>query len=258
MQIEFSEIIWLLGGILVLLSWFRKVPVWLGWLGFLTPMAVYTFNTGITTQLEWIYLWIAGALLVVVSWLPKVHHAFGWTGLYITLTAAGLEWIAHQARVYWAEPFVVITPEMDLLIYSFLGYSLTNEWYLRFIKRDPVLRQQVDYINYLHSMFIYWQKHPANEAYKKRAHIFWIRSFKEFVRLWEMMGSMLARAVLLSVLGFLLFTANYYNTQTEFNFILFSCNWFYAWCIYLFVVGLPLYFIQERFHDLRIMVSERE
>jgi len=254
---DYYQVIWFIGCVLVLLSWYKKIPVWVGWLGFLAPTIISGLITGFNNSLEFMYLWITGAVLIVISWLPIVHRVFGWTGLFLSVIASGMEWIASVARYHFPEPFVLFSSEIDLVLYLFIGLILSNEGLCRYIKRSPKLMQQIAYINYLHSMSDYWHRHPASAKYKHRANVFSIRSLKELWCYYEMMGSTSALSALATVPSFLLIAINYYNTSTEFSFYLFSCNWFWATLLYLLILEVPLFWIQERLHDVRIMVSDR-
>lgn len=254
-SMDYYHVIWLLGAALVLLSWLRHVPAWLGWVGFAAPTIIILFSNNLAfrfnSEMWWLY--IGGLGLIAIAWLASLHRSFMWTGCFLSLIAAGMDWIDKSARLVLHEPVIVFTPGIDLALFIFVIHYINTEWFFRKLKSNPILitynQRATDLLHLSESL----AKRDKPGRFEKREEILFCGAMNNMLRLFESLGTYFLLSSLIYVFAFFIAATNFYASYLQFSFLVFNTNWFVAFLIDFVVLGILVYYPLEKRHKIRIL-----
>lgn len=248
-----NTFIWIVGCLLVILSWFKVIPIWLGWFGFVGATFLASTTPVSWGFFEWSALWVIGALLILLSWIGFLHKVFAWGGMFLTLISVGMEWITEYSRTLQPEPLAFFDYTVDLLFIMFVLNYISIKWFFFVVKNNEhilLINQQIYRLNQMTDLL---EKRTSPEMFHRRSLLIFHAMLTKCWEFLEYLGKWLSQSTLVGTIIFLCIAFNYYDSDAQFDFILFSVNWFLASFIMLIGIGTPMFYYYERVNNLRIV-----
>lgn len=157
-----------------------------------------------------------------------------------------------NAREQLPDPIIMVNSTFDLLLFIVVVDVILTVWLFNILKNDD----QAMTINYrigrLSSIHNNLSNRKDYEKYNKRIKIILNELLMSFWYFIQHIGNHIAQSSVFIILAFLLIATNFYSTGIEFNFLLFNANWFFAFLIDIFLLGIPILYMTELLYKIRL------